>query len=262
MWFRDSPLVSASHVTVEGESGPDAAQIRAALESAAHTMSTLDVEHRAAAQRGRAVSDRQGHRASPRSSRTGMRIDVVEQLAVGAIEVGGRKVAVAPDGTLLHDLVVSGSLPTIPLRVAPAGARVTGASAAGRDQAAGGGACAELLPKISQVTHGHRRTGWWRSSATVPSMYFGDTTELSREMDGGVRGARRRRVGRALLHRRHRPGASRRLGRRQRRPEHRGRRSTSSRLSTSSASAAGTRRTARRTSAVAPTSHHRRLTLK
>ena len=48
----------------------------------------------------------------------GMRIRVIEQVPVGAVVVGGRTIPVAGDGTLLHDVNASASLPTIPLRVA------------------------------------------------------------------------------------------------------------------------------------------------
>jgi len=176
LWFRDSPLVSVRHVTVAGESGPDAAQIHAALVSAAHTMSTLNVNMkrlRAAVAPYPIVKDLKVTTQFPH----GMRIQVVEQLAVGAVEVAGQKTAVAGDGTLLHDFVISSSLPVIALRVPPGGPRVTdptvaaevGLLAAAPDQ---------LRSKISQVTTvaAHGLVAQVRGG---PSIYFGDSNALA-----------------------------------------------------------------------------------
>jgi cell division protein FtsQ len=175
-WFRDSPLVSVRHVTISGESGPDAAQIHTALVSAAHTMSTLDVSMnrlRDAVAPYPIVKDLVVTTQFPHR----MRIRVVEQLAVGTVQAGGHKTAVAADGTLLHDVVVSPSLPVIPLGVLPGGARVTNpnALAAVRLLAA---APDPLRAKLSQVTTvaAHGLVAQIRGG---PSIYFGDGTELA-----------------------------------------------------------------------------------
>jgi cell division protein FtsQ len=108
-----------------------------------------------------------------------MHIEVIENVAVGAIDAGGQKIAVAPDGTLMRDVTVSSALPTIPVGVTPAGTHVTSGPAAAAI-ALLAAAPAELLPKISQVTtvapHGlvvQIRGG--------PNVYFGDTTQLSQK---------------------------------------------------------------------------------
>ena len=44
VWLRDSSLVAIQKITVTGQSGPDAGQIRRALIAAARTMTTLDVK--------------------------------------------------------------------------------------------------------------------------------------------------------------------------------------------------------------------------
>jgi cell division protein FtsQ len=178
MWFRDSPLVAVQQVTVSGQSGADAGQISVALESAARTMSTLDVQLgrlRRAVAPYPVVKDIRVTTQFPH----GMRIEVIEHVAVGAIDAGGEKVAVAPDGTLMHDVAVSQSLPTIPVSVAPAGTRVTTgpAAAAVKLLAAAPG---ELLPKISQVTTvaPHGLVAQVRGG---PSIYFGDDTQLEQK---------------------------------------------------------------------------------
>lgn len=176
LWFRNSPLVSVRHVTIAGESGPDAAQIHAALVSAAHTMSTLNVNVkrlRTAVAPYPIVKDLKVTTQFPH----GMRIQVVEQLAVGAVEVAGHKTAVAGDGTLLQDLVVSPSLPVIPVRVPPGGSRVTDPTAAA-EVGLLAAAPDQLRSKISQVTTvaSHGLVAELRGG---PSIYFGDGSELA-----------------------------------------------------------------------------------
>jgi cell division protein FtsQ len=179
IWFRNSPLVSVRHVTITGESGPDAAQIRAALVSAAHTMSTLNVQmsrlHSAVAPYP-IVKDLRVTTQFPH----GMRIRVVEQLAVGAFAAaaaGGHRTAVAGDGTLLHDLVASPSLPLIALRVPPGGARVTDPDAIAAI-ALLAAAPDRLRGRISEVTTvaSHGLVAQVRGG---PSIYFGDRSGLA-----------------------------------------------------------------------------------
>ena len=84
----------------------------------ARTMSTLDVQLgrlRRAVAPYPVVKDIRVTTKFPHS----MRIEVIENVAVGAIDIGGQKVAVAPDGTLMRDVAVSPSLPTIPVSLAP-----------------------------------------------------------------------------------------------------------------------------------------------
>jgi cell division protein FtsQ len=178
MWFRDSPLVSVQQVTVSGQSGADASQISAALESAARTMSTLDVQLgrlRRAVAPYPVVKDIRVTTHFPH----GMHIEVIENVAVGAIDAGGQKLAVAPDGTLMRDVTVSASLPTIPVNVAPAGSHVVSGPAAAAVKLLAA-APDELLTKISQVTTvaPHGLVAQIRGG---PSIYFGDTTELSQK---------------------------------------------------------------------------------
>lgn len=178
MWFRDSPLVSVQQVTVSGQSGADAGQISDALQSAARTMSTLDVQldrlHRAVAPYP-VVKDIRVTTQFPH----GMHIEVIENVAVGAIDVGGQKVAVAPDGTLMRDVAVSPSLPTIPVSLTPSGTRVTTGPAADAVRLLAA-APAELLPKVSQVmtVAPHGLVAQIRGG---PSVYFGDATQLSQK---------------------------------------------------------------------------------
>jgi cell division protein FtsQ len=122
MWFRDSSLVAVNRVAITGVSGPDAHQIRQALLAAARNMTTLDVDNGALQM---AVSPFPVVKSVSATTQFphGMRIHVSEQIPVAAVVVGGRAIAVASDGTLLHDVRASQGLPSIPLDVAPVGAR-------------------------------------------------------------------------------------------------------------------------------------------
>jgi cell division septal protein FtsQ len=105
-----------------------------------------------------------------------MRIRVIEQVPVAAIVVGGHTIAVAGDGTLLHDVVPSASLPMIPLRVPPGGPRLSEPEAL-QAVAVLAAAPFQLLGRISQVTTvpSHGLVAQLRNG---PSVYFGDTTRL------------------------------------------------------------------------------------
>ncbi len=175
LWVRDSQLVAVQHVTVTGASGPDAAQIRSALRDAARTMTTLDVHLdrlRSAVQPYSVVKDLRVTTQFPHA----MRIRVIEQVPVGAVEVGGHAVAVAGDGTLLHDVVPSPSLPTVPVKALPGGSRLVDPQTLGA-VAVLGAAPARWLARITTVTtvSPHGLVAQLRGG---PSIYFGDSNLL------------------------------------------------------------------------------------
>jgi cell division protein FtsQ len=173
LWLRDSSLVSVDKVEVTGESGPDAGKIRSALISSARTMTTLDVrmdQLRTVVAPFPVVKNLIVTTQFPH----GMRIRVIEQIPVGVVVVRGRRLAVASDGTLLHDVAPSGTLPTIPVSATPGGTQVSEGQA--RDAVSVLGAAPwQMLAKISQVTtvHGHGLTAYVRSG---PTIYFGDAS--------------------------------------------------------------------------------------
>jgi cell division protein FtsQ len=123
LWLRNSSLVAVNGVTVVGASGPDADQIRSALQTAARGMTTLNVRMgalRTAVAPFPVVKDVQVSTQFPH----GLRIRVIEQLAVAVAAAGPRRVAVAGDGTLLRDVAPPRSLPTISLKALPGGSRL------------------------------------------------------------------------------------------------------------------------------------------
>jgi cell division protein FtsQ len=174
LWLRDSPLVAVDKVTITGVSGPGAGQIRALLTRAAHNMTTLDVRRgqlRTAVAPYAVVKDVEVSTQFPH----GMRIHVIEQLPVGALEAGGQTIAATGDGTLLH-AVPTGSLPIVPVRVLPGGSQATDGPTL-QALALLADTPRRLLRKVQQVsseaTHGlvvQLRSG--------PAIYFGDSTEL------------------------------------------------------------------------------------
>ncbi len=180
LWLRDSSLVAVKRVRVTGASGPDAARIRAALVRAALNMTTLDV------QMGQLNNVVAPYPVVKRLQVTtqfphGLLIRVIEQVPVGAITVDGRSLAVAADGTVLHDVPATGSLPVIPLRVPPGGSRITDPQALAA-VAVLAAAPPQLLAHVSQVTTiaGHGLVAQLRHG---PSIYFGDASRLDAKWD-------------------------------------------------------------------------------
>jgi cell division protein FtsQ len=176
LWLRDSSLVAVQRVSVTGASGPDAAQIRSALVAAARNMTTLDVHMdglRTAVAPYSVVKRLSVSTQFPH----GIRIRVIEQIPVGAVVVGGRTIAVAADGTVLHDVVPSASLPMIPLRVPPGGQRLSEPDAL-QAVAVLGAAPFQFLARISEVSTvaSHGLVAQLRNG---PSLYFGDSTRLA-----------------------------------------------------------------------------------
>jgi cell division protein FtsQ len=175
-WLRDSSLASVDQVTITGESGGDAGAIRSALRSAARNMTTLDVhvdQLRTAVAPFPEVRRLRVRTAFPHR----MVIEVIEQRPVALIDVAGRQIPVAGDGTILRAVTVGSALPAIPLSVLPVGRHLREGGAA---QAVALLATApyELLSKISQVTSvsGHGLVAQVRNG---PSIYFGDTTQVA-----------------------------------------------------------------------------------
>ena len=174
LWVRQSSLVAVNRVSVAGASGPDAAQIRSALISAARDMTTLNVQMshlRTAVSPYPVVKGLQVSTQFPH----GMRIRVIEHVPVAVVQVDGRRTPVAGDGTLLRDVTTDAALPSIDLSVVPGGTQLTGmASTEVRMLAA---APYQLLPRVelasSDSTHGlvvQLRNG--------PRVYFGGADRL------------------------------------------------------------------------------------
>ncbi len=123
--LRHSSLVAVEHVRISGAHGPEAHAIESALREAAKGMSTLDAQPgalSAAVARFPAVSAVREQTSFPH----GMRIEVTQLPAVGALLVGGTRTAVAANGVVLGPSLLSSSLPAVADDVAPGtGSRLT-----------------------------------------------------------------------------------------------------------------------------------------
>lgn len=174
--LRLTPLSAVQRVTVVGVQGPDAPQIRRQIEQAAMGQSTLGFGDGAV---HRAVKDSTSitgltiHAKFPHA----VQVEVHQRLAVGAIDSGGKRVAVATDGTLLPDWDV-GKLPLI------RGARTErGAVVGDARQAAAILATAppELLAHVARVD-----SGTTIRLADGPALLFRDAGRLAAKWQAAV----------------------------------------------------------------------------
>jgi cell division protein FtsQ len=175
-WLRDSSLVAVRDVEVSGVPGARNAQIRAALDRAARSMTTLHVRRdalEAAVAPYPLVKDVEVSTSFPHA----MRIHVVTNVAVGAVLAAGRRIPVTSDGTLLRDVAASPSLATIGLRAPPGGRRLTGptALAAVAALAAAPDALREHVASAA-TTRAH---GLTLQIANGPVLWLGDDARLA-----------------------------------------------------------------------------------
>ncbi len=175
LWLRSSSLVAVRQVTITGVTGPDAAQIRNSLQTAARAMTTLDVQNGKLHAAVSAYPVVRSLRVSTRFPH-GMSIDVVEQVPVAVVQAGGEQTAVSGDGTLLHSGAGGALVPTISLAVAPGGTHVTGAARAEVSLLAA--APYQLLAKIASAGQAAGR-GLTVSLRNGPVVYFGSSDQLA-----------------------------------------------------------------------------------
>jgi cell division protein FtsQ len=112
LWFRDSGFVAVQHVTVTGLTTKDAPQIRTALTAAAHDMSTLNMNEGALDQSVAGFPIVKSVVAQPSFPHT-LKIHVIEQEPVAVLEVGGQRLLLAPDGSVLRDVATGHPLALI-----------------------------------------------------------------------------------------------------------------------------------------------------
>lgn len=109
--LRTTSLSAVENVTIVGVEGPNASETRHALEQASVGQSTLGFDAGALRE---AVADMPSitgvdvHTRFPH----GVQVEVHQRIAIGALSVDGRKIAVATDGTLLPEWD-AGDLPII-----------------------------------------------------------------------------------------------------------------------------------------------------
>jgi cell division protein FtsQ len=181
-WLRDSSLVAVEQVVVTGATGPEAANVRRALETAARDMSTLHVrraELETAAAPYPIVESITVRTDFPH----GLRIMVHEHDPVAAVIVDGRRTAVAADGTILRGTPAR-AVPVIPLTSPPAGDRVTSARGL-RSIALLAAAPAALRARVARVSHG--TNGLTAALRNGPPLYFGSPDRLGAKWSAAAR---------------------------------------------------------------------------
>lgn len=174
-WLRDASLVAVRTVEVTGIEGAQGARVRAALEEAARSMTTLHVRRGALDTAAAPFSIVKRIEVATDFPHT-MRIHVVTNVAVGAVVVGGRRIAVTSDGTILRDVTAPAALPEIPLRSVPAGARLAERDAVAA-VAALGAAPAALRTRVEAVRT-TADSGLELQLAHGPLLVFGGTERL------------------------------------------------------------------------------------
>jgi cell division protein FtsQ len=183
-WFllKGSPVVGVSDVTITGVSGPQATQVRQALEDAARRMTTLQVDEQALRDAVSEFPIVASVHAEPHLLHR-LDITVVQHVPVAALANGDHRMAVAGDGTILQGTLTKG-LPLVAVSSPPGGATLAEPKA--REMVSLlGAAPAELLPRISRVDIGDR--GLTAHVADGPELYFGPPTDLRSKWTAATR---------------------------------------------------------------------------
>jgi cell division protein FtsQ len=170
LWFRDSSFVAVRHVTVTGLTTKDAPRIRTALTAAAHDMSTLNMNEAALDQSVAGFPIVKAVLARSSFPHT-LKIHVIEQEPVAVLEVGGERLLLAPDGSVLRDVATGHPLALIKSTGAPPQDMLTDRVALSSLHVAAAAPLA-LADRITTIDHGkegivvHMRNG--------PRLLFGN----------------------------------------------------------------------------------------
>jgi cell division protein FtsQ len=175
LWLRDSGLVRVEHVTVSGLSSSDAPRIRAALGAAAKRMTTLHLDAGALERAVGAYPVVRSVELRPDFPH-GLRIEVTEQLPTAFVRLGGRRVLVAADGTLLRGVAAPRPLPVLLADAGPRGRRLTASPALGLL----GAVAAAPLALARRIVYAResRRTGIVVRLRRGPYLILGDSASL------------------------------------------------------------------------------------
>ncbi|MGE4428834.1 MAG: cell division protein FtsQ/DivIB [Solirubrobacteraceae bacterium] len=185
--LRLTGLSAVQNVTVVGLQGPNAPELRAAIERAATGQSTLAFDDGAIRRVTDDVASVTRVEASPRFPH-GVQIEVEQRVAVGALERGGERVAIAADGALIADWP-TGELPLV------SGARSSGdriAASASGPVSILAAAPTELLPTIDRIERGtvvrmkNGPTLLFRDASRLRAKWIAATAVLGDEATGGV----------------------------------------------------------------------------
>jgi cell division protein FtsQ len=170
-WLRNSSLVAVDDVQVSGLTTKDAERVRAALTSAAQTMTTLNVDRELLE---RAVAHYPVVRRLEVSTDFphGLAIRVIEHHPAALVQLGDDHVPVAGDGTVLRGMPVEGRLPLIETDVSARGERLSSSAALHAARVAGA-APAVMRSRIEAIT-ARKDDGIVVGLHEGPELIFGD----------------------------------------------------------------------------------------
>jgi cell division protein FtsQ len=184
MWLRESPLAKIDDVYITGlTSSQEAPAIRRALTDAAQDMTSLHVRVdalRSAVAPFSIVKDVKAEGDFPHK----LRIEVIEYHPVAVLDVGGRLLPVAADGTLLRGELASRDLPKVPTNVAPGGSKLSTPVPLMAVRALGA-APASLRPLIARARRGP--DGLRIELDNGPQLIFGDDSRAHAKWAAVVR---------------------------------------------------------------------------
>lgn len=183
-WFglRGSALVRVDEVNVTGLSGPQATQVRQALEDAARRMTTLNVDTAKLDEAVRQYPVVAGLEVDAHLLHA-LDIHVKQHIAVGALANGDRRMAVAGDGTILEGTLTK-DLPLVPVSATPGG-RTLAEPDALRMVALLDAAPEDLRSRISRVELADQ--GLVAHVSDGPELYFGPASRLSAKWAAATR---------------------------------------------------------------------------
>ena len=170
LWFRDSSFVAVQHVTVTGLTTNDAPRIRTALTAAAQGMSTLNMNQAALDGSVAGFPIVKAVVADPSFPHT-LKIHVIEQEPVAVLEVGGERLLLALDGTVLRDVATGHPLAVIRTDGSVPQNTLTDPSPLGALHVAAA-APAALAGRITTI--GHDKQGIEVHIRNGPRLIFGD----------------------------------------------------------------------------------------
>ncbi len=173
LWVRDSELVGIEQVSVTGVEGAEAGAIRGALIAAARDMTTLHVrteELERAVESYPLVRRLSAEADFPHR----LRITVNAHQPVAAVQIGGRRTAVAADGTLLRGNETD-DLPSVGIRSTPPGDRIRDKRALGAVRLLAA-VPRPLRSRVQRAFLGQR--GVTATLDQGPKLYFGQASDL------------------------------------------------------------------------------------
>jgi cell division protein FtsQ len=185
LWLRDSSLVAVEQVSVTGLTSRDSERLRAALTSTAETMTTLHVEPERL-ERAAAAFPVVAAIEVTRDFPHGLRIHVIEHRPAAVVEVDGREVPIAGDGSVLAGMPVEGGLPAIELSIALPQRRLPPGAA--RDSArVAGGAPSVIARRLESVGREGGARGVVVQVEDGPEIVFGGADRIAAKWAAAVR---------------------------------------------------------------------------